>query len=75
MRGAKQWEEEALKKKLDKIYCMLKNSINWITKKSELMQKELDLLHEKEKLRNKEVQSIDILSAPSIDARLADLED
>lgn len=39
------------------------------------MQNEFDFLREKEEFQQKESQSIDILSAPSIDARLADLKD
>lgn len=39
------------------------------------MQREWDLLRKKDESRQKESQSIDMLSPPSIDARLADLED
>ncbi|KAJ4901774.1 hypothetical protein Rs2_15725 [Raphanus sativus] len=42
-----QWEEDAVKKKLDVFYCRLNNNLNWETKRRELLQKELDLFRNK----------------------------
>ncbi|KAJ4894664.1 Uncharacterized protein Rs2_21458 [Raphanus sativus] len=64
-----QWEEESLKKKLDEFYCTLDNNINWITKRSELMQKELDILREKEEYRQKKSLSNDTENTTLIDMK------
>ncbi|KAJ4875930.1 hypothetical protein Rs2_40948 [Raphanus sativus] len=59
-----QWELEVLKEKLDVFYCSLNNNINWVTKRSELMQQELDLLRNKQQ---KMSPSIDTDDDTSID--------
>ncbi|KAL0854522.1 LOW QUALITY PROTEIN: hypothetical protein Bca101_059674 [Brassica carinata] len=48
---ANQWEEEALDLRFSDIYHTLNNNINWLTKRSELMPKELAMLHEKNECR------------------------
>ncbi|KAJ4881608.1 hypothetical protein Rs2_38663 [Raphanus sativus] len=44
-----QWEEESLQKQLDIFYCRINSNMDWISKKGELMQKELELLCNKQK--------------------------
>ena len=75
MNRAKQWEAEAFKMRLDDIYNTLNNNINWLTKRSGFMQRELAMLREKNERRQKESTSIDTETSPSIDARLTSLED
>ncbi|KAJ4902003.1 hypothetical protein Rs2_15954 [Raphanus sativus] len=62
-----QWEEDALKKKLNVFYCSLDNNLNWATKRGELLQKELDFLRNKKEKQHKQPPSIDTDNNTSID--------
>ncbi|KAJ4881389.1 hypothetical protein Rs2_38444 [Raphanus sativus] len=60
------WEDDALKKKLDVLYCRLDNNLNWVTKKGELLQK-MDMLRNKKENQHKQSPSIDTDDSTSID--------
>ena len=57
------WEEYALEHALDLFYATLSSNLRWTAESLALMQKELHILHNRQKWS----QSIDTMADPSID--------
>ncbi|KAL0876671.1 hypothetical protein Bca101_026376 [Brassica carinata] len=70
MMGQQNWEKATMHKKIDEAISPLHNEMNWMVKRNELIQKELDTLRQESESRKKPSTSIDADLIPSIDTEV-----
>ncbi|XP_056854786.1 uncharacterized protein LOC130504220 [Raphanus sativus] len=70
-----EWEIAYINTRIGDVYSPLNNNVEWLSKRIDLLQKELATIREKIHVQNATIPSNDTNSSPSIDTRFAAMED
>ncbi|KAL0876682.1 hypothetical protein Bca101_026387 [Brassica carinata] len=70
-----EWEIAYINTKINDVYNPLNNNVDWLNKRIDLLQQDLDEFRKKDQCQHQQDTSIDICTSSSIDSKFAAMED